>query len=46
MPSWALMATQRVGDLTSAGPLPEECELTEEELDWCAYILPRRRTTL
>lgn len=34
MPSWAFMAPQRVGEMTSAGPLTEECELTEKELDW------------
>ena len=34
LPSWALMAPQKAGELTSAGPLPKECELTEEELDW------------
>lgn len=34
LPSWALMAPQRVGEPTAAGPLVAECELSERELDW------------
>lgn len=36
LPSWAYMAPQRIGEMTAAGPLTEECQLSEKELDWCA----------
>lgn len=34
LPSWAVIASQRVGEATAAGPLDPECELSERELDW------------
>lgn len=33
LPGWTTLVTQRVGE--PDGPLTEEFELTEEELDWC-----------
>ncbi|KAM0791491.1 hypothetical protein ACM66B_005944 [Microbotryomycetes sp. NB124-2] len=39
LPSWAIIAAQRAGEMTPAGPLAPDCELSEVELDWLTAAL-------
>ncbi|KAK4049491.1 hypothetical protein OIO90_005442 [Microbotryomycetes sp. JL221] len=39
LPTWALLAPQKAGEPTAAGPLAPECELSEVELDWLTSAL-------
>ncbi|KAK4046280.1 hypothetical protein OIV83_006203 [Microbotryomycetes sp. JL201] len=39
LPSWAVIASQRAGEPTPAGPLAPECELSEVELGWLTSAL-------
>ncbi|GAA6007000.1 hypothetical protein JCM10207_009166 [Rhodosporidiobolus poonsookiae] len=39
LPDWPVMAAQREGEMTDFGPLPNECALTETELDWFTRAL-------
>jgi hypothetical protein len=36
LPDWTTYAAQRVG--SPGGPISQEYELTEDELDWCVSL--------